>query len=406
MSKRDVPSQPSSLSPDGNWFWDGSSWITTLHPSGHWRWTGSRWEPSAQPVDRGVSMTIISAGAGCLTFAILFFVVLFSFLGLGQLLQRGGGDEITAWTAVATLGVVATGLLAALGVCLALLNRRWWLKGPLIAGWPLYLWILTLAAITFASKPAPSSILKPELYYNVSGDYLALLGVIGTVFSVIAIILGAAFLARRSGWPTAQISGISPSSRQSYLPDAAGSSQPPLESLSPTRQPRRGLWVALATVVAMVFVVSAIAVANLGNRLNTSAPVTSGGTCAPQPCANDGDGWIVSVSNVRYDMQSGNEFEKPQAGNVYVAVDVIFTNRLKEARQADPVDFVLIDGSGSEQPITFVDTCTEWNPENVKAGASFGPKCLVFEAAAGKTSGLVLIWTPTTGSGAYKIKVS
>jgi hypothetical protein len=204
MRKLDVSSQPPPLSPDGNWFWDGSSWITTIHPSGHWRWTGSRWESFAQPVEGGLVMTIISAGAGCLAFAILFFVTIFFFLGLTQLLQRGGWDETRAWAALAVFGLFAIGVLAGLGVCLALLNRRWWLKGPLIAAWPLYLWVVALAANTVASPPAPSSVLKPELFHDASGDYLGLLGVIGVVICIAAITVVAAFLARRSGSPAAQ----------------------------------------------------------------------------------------------------------------------------------------------------------------------------------------------------------
>ena len=43
---------------------------------------------------------------------------------------------------------------------------------------------------------------------------------------------------------------------------------------------------------------------------------------------------------------------------------------------------------------------------NVTSGASYGPKCLAFEAAAGKPSGLVLVWTPGFGGGDYNIKLS
>jgi Domain of unknown function (DUF4352) len=190
----------------------------------------------------------------------------------------------------------------------------------------------------------------------------------------------------------------------------------------------RGLWGTLAVLAVIALGISTIAVANVGNQLKkavvTSTPAANApkaatsvpprvtatantvGTCEPQPCANDNNGWIASVSNIRYDIASNNEFEKPQGGNVFVAVDVAFTNKLKQPRQANPADFVLVDGSGMEQPLTFIDSCVMWNPENVAPGASYGPTCLAFEATAGKPNGLVLVWTPTTGSGTYKMKVS
>ena len=35
------------LSPDGQWSWDGLTWITTLSPDGKFRWDGSTWAASA-----------------------------------------------------------------------------------------------------------------------------------------------------------------------------------------------------------------------------------------------------------------------------------------------------------------------------------------------------------------------
>ena len=69
-------------------------------------------------------------------------------------------------------------------------------------------------------------------------------------------------------------------------------------------------------------------------------------------------------------------------------------------------EFVLLDGSGIKHSITFFDACPSWSAVNVTAGASYGPKCLAFEAAAGKPSGLVLVWTPGLGRGDYNIKLS
>src|SRR5437588_488974 len=81
----------------------------------------------------------------------------------------------------------------------------------------------------------------------------------------------------------------------------------------------------------------------------------------PSPRANDNFGWIVNVSNLRYDIASGNEFEKPEAGNVFVAVDVSFTNKLKTEQHANPTEFVLQDGAGIKHQISFMTTtCPIW----------------------------------------------
>ena len=43
----------SRLSPDGQWFWDGQTWLTTLSPDGQWRWDGRSWVAiSAPPVHK------------------------------------------------------------------------------------------------------------------------------------------------------------------------------------------------------------------------------------------------------------------------------------------------------------------------------------------------------------------
>ena len=34
------------LSPDGNWWWDGSQWTSTVSQDGNWRWDGRRWIPN------------------------------------------------------------------------------------------------------------------------------------------------------------------------------------------------------------------------------------------------------------------------------------------------------------------------------------------------------------------------
>jgi hypothetical protein len=138
----------------------------------------------------------------------------------------------------------------------------------------------------------------------------------------------------------------------------------------------------------------------------TQAPARDG-SCSPQPCANDSYGWIVTVGAVKYDAPSGNELQKPEAGNVYVNVAVTFTNKLAQERSASPFNFVLLDGAGIKHKVTFTLPCPTWDPVNLTRGAALGPKCLAFEAAADRPAGLVLVWTPQLlGGGDYKIKLS
>jgi Domain of unknown function (DUF4352) len=99
--------------------------------------------------------------------------------------------------------------------------------------------------------------------------------------------------------------------------------------------------------------------------------------------------------------------EKPEAGNAFVAVDVSFTNKVKTEQHANPTEFVLQDGAGIKHQITFMTTaCPVWEAVNVTPGATFGPKCLAFQASAGKPNGLVLVWTPSLVGGGYNMKLS
>jgi hypothetical protein len=139
----------------------------------------------------------------------------------------------------------------------------------------------------------------------------------------------------------------------------------------------------------------------------TQLAPTRDGSCSPQPCANDNYGWIVTVSNVRYGADAG-QFEQPEAGNVFVMIDVTFTNKLDTEQHANPTEFVLQDGNGVKhtwQPLV-EGPCASWNPVNLTKGATLGPKCLSFEAAAGKPNGLVLVWTPSGFGGGYSMKLS
>ena len=77
MSSEDTPG---ALSPDRNWYWDGSQWLPAVSPDGRHRWDGARWWPLSQPaspgrwVRRGLSAVaglVLLVAAGALTLLVL-----------------------------------------------------------------------------------------------------------------------------------------------------------------------------------------------------------------------------------------------------------------------------------------------------------------------------------------------
>jgi Domain of unknown function (DUF4352) len=201
-------------------------------------------------------------------------------------------------------------------------------------------------------------------------------------------------------------------------PPAAGT------MLAPNKKKRHtGLWV-LGGVGALILliIVASVAASSGGSKSKTSSSTTAAtasptlaAAAAPKaaakpactaPCAN-ADGWIVQVSDFKYGADSGNEFEKPEAGNVYVTVDVTFINHTRQEQNANPTTFVLQDANGIKHTVTFTDRCQVFNPVNLTTGSQLGPKCIAFEATAGKPSPLTLVWTPQLFGGSdHPIKLS
>jgi hypothetical protein len=137
----------------------------------------------------------------------------------------------------------------------------------------------------------------------------------------------------------------------------------------------------------------------------TTTPKPATPAACQAPCA-EVKGQIVHVTGVQYDAQSGNEFVKPDPGNVFVRVDVTFTNNSNQELSANPFNFVLLDGSGIKHMSTFTVGDCQWQAVNITKGASLGPKCLAFQATAGKPSPLTLVWNPSLLGGDHSIKIA
>jgi hypothetical protein len=174
-------------------------------------------------------------------------------------------------------------------------------------------------------------------------------------------------------------------------------------------QRRRGKgWIIAGSVGGVVLLLLLIAIAaavgsssqpKTGSVTGASQPPATSKASNPAasscaaPCAN-ANGWIVQVSSVKYGADSGNEFERPEGGNVYVTMQVTFINHTDQEQHANPTEFVLQDASGIKHTVTFVDACPVFQPVNLTKGTQFGPKCIAFEATANKPSPLTLVWTP------------
>jgi hypothetical protein len=130
----------------------------------------------------------------------------------------------------------------------------------------------------------------------------------------------------------------------------------------------------------------------------TPAPTAAHGTPGPEmlacakPCADAG-GWIAQLSDFKFDDSSTEEFMTPEAGTVFVTVYVTYINRSKDTESASPVDFKL-RSAGVEHDVDFMGPCSTWSSVNVTPGASYGPKCMAFQATASERTGLVVDWKP------------
>ena len=89
-----TPTNPAArtFSPDGFWWWDGSSWKAALSEDRLWRWNGQSWEASRLPP---ASSSGASAGAGAavgvaVVFAFMAILVLVSIIVIVVLLTMGG----------------------------------------------------------------------------------------------------------------------------------------------------------------------------------------------------------------------------------------------------------------------------------------------------------------------------
>lgn len=198
-----------------------------------------------------------------------------------------------------------------------------------------------------------------------------------------------------------------------WVPNTGG--RPPT---APPKKEHRALWITLASVasgIALIILIIAVAAGGGSNSKSSSSakpaasqpakPTAQPKPAAPactQPCIVT-NGVTVSVSAINYGAEGGS-FHHPEAGNVFVTMNVTMANSAGQEAHFNPFNFVLQDGSGVKHTTTFTDACPTFSAVNVAKGGT-ATKCVAFEATANQPAGLTLVWTPGFGDD-HNIKLS
>lgn len=182
----------------------------------------------------------------------------------------------------------------------------------------------------------------------------------------------------------------------------------------------RRRWLLSLTTVALLAITAEACGSNsnsAGTTTTTAGTTTTTEPACSQPCA-DANGIVAELSNVVYDAAPNNQYYKPNAGNVFVTVNVLFINKSSRTRNVYSSDFKLrsagVEHSTSDLGGDFADalnpaiTCPAWKSSvgsSVAPGRTYGPRCLAFEAVANQPTGLVVVWSPSSRS-SYEIPLT
>jgi hypothetical protein len=99
VSQSAGPGQPPTgfrLSPDGNWWWDGTAWRSALSPDGRRRWNGYAWVgTAAEGTSAGISRGLIALIAGgvavvLIVVSVMAYVAINAWSGAGAAPVGGG----------------------------------------------------------------------------------------------------------------------------------------------------------------------------------------------------------------------------------------------------------------------------------------------------------------------------
>lgn len=192
---------------------------------------------------------------------------------------------------------------------------------------------------------------------------------------------------------------------------------PPVVASAPPAKKRggfaKGCLFSVLGVFALIVIIVVVAIAipkggSSGGGGSNPPPGNGGGAAqaasCTQPCAV-ANNVTITVSSVQYAADGG--FLTPEAGNVFVTMNVDAINKGDGEANLNPFDFVLKDAGGIKHTVTWTESCGAFSAINLTKGADSGPKCIAFQAKANAPAPLTLVWTPTIfGGGDHDIKLA
>jgi hypothetical protein len=138
-----------------------------------------------------------------------------------------------------------------------------------------------------------------------------------------------------------------------------------------------------------------------------SAKPTTKPLCSPSPCAAY-NGYVLLVTGIDRNAPAG-EFSKPEAGNHFVIVTLVFKNDSNDPQRPDSFCCKLTDSTNVTRDESFsavgLPGCEAWQAVELAQGASLGPKNLCFEAGGDPAASVTLVWSPSFGAPDMKIKI-
>jgi hypothetical protein len=107
---------PSQHSPDGRWWFDGSTWHPALSANGRWHWTGNNWVPTTDQQRRPIPRTWWLFGPAWLVLlgAWAFFLIIAS----------GGSSDLPQWAETPAVILIGAAVVATVGWGLVLGRNR------------------------------------------------------------------------------------------------------------------------------------------------------------------------------------------------------------------------------------------------------------------------------------------
>jgi hypothetical protein len=110
---------PPQHSPDGRWWFNGSTWHPALSEDGHWFWTGDNWVATTGQRRRPIPLSLWLCG-------IAWLVLLGGWVSF-LTIAAGGSSDLPSWAETPALILIGAAVVATLAWGLVLGRRNAWL---------------------------------------------------------------------------------------------------------------------------------------------------------------------------------------------------------------------------------------------------------------------------------------